>query len=129
MGMKEQILDKIKRNLDQLGIDASRNQDDVTLDASSRIISYVDSDLKKPMGGVDPQQSPLLGIGIANPGQLNMKGDGGENTIAAILDDEDTLRAWGVMGNFANDKVLEAGDTTAQLARVEGHEDLPGMGQ
>lgn len=129
MGQKEAILDKIKRNLDILGIAATRNQDDVTLDASSRIISYEDSDIKAPMGGVDPDVSPFLGIGVANPGQLKMKGSGGENAITAILDDEETLRAWGVMGNFANDKILEAGDTSAELARVEGHPDLIGMGQ
>ena len=129
MGMKEQILDKIKRNLDQLGIAATRNGADVTLDASSRVISYEDSDLKSPMGGVDPQVSPFLGIGIANPGQLKMKGAGGENTVAAIMADEETLRAWAVMGNFANDKILEAGDSATELARVEGHEDLAGMGQ
>ena len=129
MGMKDQILDKIKRNLDVLGIAATRNTDDVTLDVDSRIISYVDSDIKKPMGGIDPQVSPFLGIGVANPGQLKMKGAGGQNTIAAIMTTEDTLRAWAVMGNFANDKVLEAGDTTSELARVEGQEDLQGMGQ
>jgi len=129
MGMKEQILDKIKRNLDQLGIAATRNANDVTLDASSRVISYQDSDIKKPMGGVDPQVSPFLGIGVANPGQLKMKGDAGENTIAAIMTDADTLRAWAVMGNFANDKILEAGDSAAELARIEGQEDLAGMGQ
>ena len=129
MGMKEQILDKIKRNLDQLGIAATRNAADVTLDASSRVISYEDSDLKSPMGGVDPQVSPFLGIGITNPGQLKMKGDAGENTVAAIMTDADTLRAWAVMGNFANDKILEAGDSATELARVEGHEDLAGMGQ
>ena len=129
MGMKEQILDKIKRNLDQLGIAATRSANDVTLDASSRVISYQDSDIKKPMGGVDPQVSPFLGIGVANPGQLKMKGAAGQNTIAAIMADADTLRAWAVMGNFANDKILEAGDSTAELARIEGHEDLAGMGQ
>ncbi len=129
MGMKDQILDKIKRNLDVLGIAATRNNDDVTLDVDSRVISYVDSDIKKPMGGIDPQVSPFLGIGVANPGQLKMKGAGGQNTIAAIMTTEDTLRAWAVMGNFANDKVLEAGDTSAELARVEGQEDLQGMGQ
>lgn len=129
MGMEQQILDKIKRNLDILGIPATRNAADVTLDNSSRVISYVEADIKKPMGGVDPDVSPFLGIGVANPGQIKMKGAGGENAIAAILDDEETLRAWGVLGNFANDKVLEAGDSATELARVEGHEDLIGMGQ
>ena len=129
MGMKQQILDKIKRNLDILGIAATRNAESVSLDDNDRIISYVDSDLKKPMGGVDPSSSPYLGIGIANPGQLKLKGAAGENALADIFDDEVTLRAWAVMGNFANDKTVEAGDSSSELARIEGHEDLPGMGQ
>jgi hypothetical protein len=58
-----------------------------------------------------------------------MKGAAGENSVAAIMDDAETLRAWAVLGNFANDKVLEAGDSATELARVEGHEDLAGMGQ
>ena len=129
MGQREAILDKIKRNLDILGISATRNAADVTLDSTSRVISYVDTDLKTPMGGIDDSTSPFLGIGTGNPGQLKMKGAGGENTIVAILDDEETLRAWGVMGNFANDKIMEAGDSATELARVEGHPDLQGMGQ
>lgn len=133
MGMKEQILDKVKRNLDILGIAASRNANDVTLEASGCIISYVDSDLKKPMGGIDDQASPYLGIGVANPGQLKMKGEAGDNTIAAIFsadaDGQEALRAWALLGNFANDKVLEAGDSASELAFVEGHPDLKNMGQ
>lgn len=129
MGMKEQILDKIKRNLDILGIPATRNANDVTLDNSNRIISYEDADIAKPMGGIDPATSPFLGIGVANPGKLKLKGDNGENSVAAIMDDEETLRAWAVMGNFANDKILEAGDSATELAKVEGHTDLLGMGQ
>ena len=54
MGQREAILDKIKRNLDILGIASTRNSADVTLDSSSRVISYEDSDLKAPMGGVEP---------------------------------------------------------------------------
>jgi len=129
MAQRQQMLDKIKRNLDILKIAATRNANDVTLNNSSRVISYVDADIQAPMGGIDGTINPFLGIGQGNPGKLKFKGAGGENTIAAIVDDAETLRVLGVLGNFANDKVIEAGDTTAELAAIEGHTDLIGMGQ
>ncbi len=129
MGQRQAILDKIKRNLDILGIDATREANTVTLTNSSRVISYVDNDTLRPMGGIDDSSSPFLGIDKGNPGKIKMKGAGGETAIADILDDEETLRAWAVLGNFANNKVLESGDDTTQLAEVEGHPDLQGMGQ
>lgn len=129
MAQNQQILDKIKRNLDILKIPATRNASDVTLDNTSRVISYVDADIQKPMAGIDDSASPFLGIGVGNPGQLKLKGAAGENTIASIMDDAETVRVMGMLSAFANDKVIEAGDTTAELAVIEGHTDLIGMGQ
>ena len=127
--MDVQILDKIKRNLDSLGIAATRGATTITVTTSNLVISYVDADINAPLGGVDSTITPFLGIGIASPGQIKMKGASGENTIAAIFTDEANLRVWSSLGNFANDKVLEEGDSTTQLALIEGHPDLVGMGQ
>lgn len=127
--MKEQILDKIKRNLDILGIASTRGASDITIDASSRKISYEDADHALPLGGVDEDASPFLGIKHANPGKLKLKGAGGENSIAAIMADAETARVFAVMCAFANDKSIEAGDSATELALIEGHSDLLGMGQ
>jgi len=127
MGQSNAILDKIKRNLDILGISASRGAASVVADGMT--ISYVDAEIQNPMGGVDGSASPFLGINKANPGKLKLKGDAGENTIAAIFTSALRLKVLAVLGNFANDKIIEAGDTTAELAVLEGHPDLKNLGQ
>lgn len=129
MAQNEQILDKIKRNLDILKIPATRNADNVTLDNTDRVISYVDADIQKPMGGIDDSVSPFLGIGVGNPGQLKLKGAAGETDLATIMADAETVRVLGMLSAFANDKVIESGDDTTELAVIEGHTDLIGMGQ
>jgi hypothetical protein len=81
------------------------------------------------MGGVNPAVSPFLGIGVGNPGMLKLKGAGGDNTLAAIFVSESLMQVFSLMCGFANDLVIEAGDTTAQLAFVPGLPDLKGLGQ
>lgn len=112
MANKVQILDKIQRNCEQLGIAVSRT-DAETLVAAGMTITYVEADIEKPMGGVDDQISPFLGIGVANPGVINIDKD------PSSLDEFRVLR---VVAGMANDIVLPAG-------RLEGHADLLGMGQ
>lgn len=122
-----QVLDKIKRNLDAVGVAATRNVSSVT--AAGLTISYVDASIQSPMGGVDGNSSPFLGIGIGNPGSIKIKGAAGENTIAAIFVAASDLAVLACCTRFANDVVVEAGDTATQLARIAGHADLIGMGQ
>jgi hypothetical protein len=129
MGQIFPVLSKIKRNLDMMGIPATQSASAVTLTNSSRVISYQLMDLKDPLGGVDPSVSPFLGIKQANPGKLVLKGAAGENTVAAILSDAETARVLAMLGGFANDKVIEAGDSATELAYLEGHETQQGMGQ
>jgi hypothetical protein len=81
------------------------------------------------MGGINDASSPFLGIGIANPGKLKIKGAAGENTIAAIVDSSDNVKIVSVCTRMANDVIIEAGDTTTELSRVPGHPDLLNMGQ
>ena len=128
MANREQVLDKIARNLDQLSISNARATNGVDVVAGGITISYEDADIQKPMGGVDGEVSPFLGIGIGNPGKINMKGDGGENTLAAIFDSEENLRILRVCTGHANDIIVEEGDTAAELARLPGSVDLLGMG-
>lgn len=122
-----QVLDKIKRNLDAVGVAATRNATSVT--AAGLTISYVDASIQSPMGGVNGDASPFLGIGIGNPGTLKVKGAAGENTIAAIFVSASDLAVLACCARFANDVVVEAGDTTTELARLAGHPDLKMMGQ
>jgi hypothetical protein len=122
-----QVLDKIKRNLDAVSVPATRNATSVT--AAGLTISYVDASIDSPMGGVNGNASPYLGIGIANPGVLKIKGAATENTIAAIFVSAADLAVLACCTRFANDVVVEAGDTATELARLAGHPDLKMMGQ
>jgi hypothetical protein len=127
MANKVQILDKIKRNLDMLGISATRGASSVTV--SGLTISYVDASIQSPMGGVSDAAAPFLGIGVANPGKLKIKGAAGENTVAAMMDSATNLKVLRLCCSFANNVVLEAGDTATELADLPGSPDLHGMGQ
>lgn len=128
MGNSQQILDKISRNLDQLNIDNARSADGVDVVVDSLVVSYDDADIQKPIGGVDGDVSPFLGLGIGNPGKIKIKGGAGENTLAAIWTSELRMRVLRVCSGHANDIIVEAGDTTDELARMPGHQDLLGMG-
>lgn len=127
MANSVQVLDKIKRNLDAVGVSATRNATSVT--AAGLTISYVDASIQSPMGGVSDASSPFLGIGIANPGSIKIKGAAGENTIAGIFVNSSDLAVLACCARFANDVIVEAGDTTTELARLAGHPDLKMMGQ
>ncbi len=127
---QSQILDKLARNLQQMGIAATRGATSVVISGSSiASISLVDASVASPMGGVDGSASPFLGIGVAAPCKIKIKGAGGKNTIAAILDSEATAKILAACARPANNIIVEAGDTTAQLAEIPGHADLLGMGQ
>jgi hypothetical protein len=124
---KVQILAKIKRNLDQLGI--ANTADSVSVTAVGTIISCVDAAIQAPMGGIDGSVSPFLGIGIAAPGQLQLKGASGENSLAAIFTTEDNFKVLREICGFANDVVIVKGDNTDILATLPGNADLKMMGQ
>jgi hypothetical protein len=126
MANSVQILDKIKRNLDAVGVAATRNGTSVT--AAGLTISYVDAAIQSPMGGVDGGSSPFLGIGVANPGVIKIKGATGENTIAGMFVNASDLAVLACCVRFANDVQIEGGDGT-DLGRLAGHPDLKAMGQ
>ena len=112
MANKVQILDKIERNCRQLDIAVNRDSAE-QLTAAGMVITYTDAVIESPMGGIDDSASPFLGIGIANPGVIDI------DTDPSSLDE---LRVLRVVSGMANDIQIPAG-------RLEGHADLLGMGQ
>ena len=131
MANSDQILDKIARNMGQRGVSAERVGDTVEVEKTGGdklIVSYQLKDLQSPQGGVDGSQSPFLGIGIASPGQIKIKGAAGETSIALIMDTAEALELMHEAAGYANDLIIESGDDTTELARISGHETLLGMG-
>jgi hypothetical protein len=131
MANKEQILDKVARNMKQRGHVAVRVAQTVEVTKTGGdilTVSYVDASIQSPMGGVVDTSSPFLGIGIANPGKIKIKGEAGENTIAAIMDTVQAVALMHEVAGYANDIIIEAGDTSAELAHIHGHAHLVGMG-
>ena len=116
-----QILDKIQRNCEQVGLSVSRTDAD-TLVAAGFTITYEAADIQSPMGGIDDSVNPFLGIGIANPGVISMDLGGALSTLAAA-----DLRVLRIASGHSNDiKVMNG---ASELARLEGHVDMLGMGQ
>ena len=134
MSNRTQILDKIERNMKQRGYAADVTRTDAnTLIVAGATITYASKQgfpaTNNPMLGVDSSVSPYLGIGIAGAGSLKLKGAGGENTIADILTTAARVTAYAEMTGFANDTVIEAGDTVTELVRVGGQSDVLGLGE
>ena len=125
MANKVQILDKIERNLKQRGLDAVRNGQ--TVEVAGLEVTYSDKEIQKPMGGVDDSQSPFLGVGIAAPGSIKIKGTGTDQTIAAMFDSLDAMNVYHEAAGFANDVAIEAQNGT-DLGRVRGMSDWNGLG-
>ncbi len=128
-----QILDKIQRNLEQANITVARSGS--KLEAGNIKVQYESAVIESPMGGIDDSSSPFLGIGIANPGRIIVSGLlDADSAIADIIADETDLRVLRVCTGFANTVAVKAGRTddsilAADLAVLEGHVDLLGMGQ
>ena len=127
---QSQILDKLARNLQQMGVSATRSATSVVI-ASANVgsISLVDASIQSPMGGVDGSVSPFLGIGVAAPCKIKIKGAAGTNTLAAILASSADAVVLAACARPANNILIEAGDSVTQLAEIPGHPDMLGMGQ
>lgn len=127
---QSQILDKLARNLQQMGVSATRGATSVVI-ASANVgsISLVDASVQSPMGGVDGSVSPFLGIGVAAPCKIKIKGAAGKNTLAAILASSADAVVLAACARPANNIIIEAGDSATQLAEIPGHPDMLGMGQ
>ena len=128
MANKVAILKKLVRDIGMLGM--SVTQDATTVTVGHCIISYVDATIQSPMGGVDGTASPFLGIGVANPGKLQIRGTGSLNTIATIFDNASDLQVLALVAGFANNILIVDGSTGATvLAELVSSVDLKGLGQ
>ena len=118
-----QILDKIQRNCEQRGIAVTRNSAEELVAAGLTVI-YENADILSPMGGIDDSTSPFLGIGTANPGIIVVE-------KADLNMSADELRMIRIASGHANDISIrtDKADEATELARLEGHVDLLGMGQ
>ena len=112
MANEVQILDKIERNCRQVDIAVTRDSAE-QLTAGGIVITYIDAVIASPQGGIDDSTSPFLGIGIANPGKINL------DTDPTTLVHYRVLR---IVSGMANNIVIPAGE-------LEGSVDLLGMGQ
>lgn len=112
MAQAKAILNKIERNLKQLGMSVSRDASNNVV-AAGITISYVDASIQAPMGGISGDASPFLGIGIANPGKLSLDTD--PTTLAQFK----VLR---VCCAFANNIAIPSGE-------LPGSVDLLNLGQ
>jgi len=123
MANSVQILDKIQRNCQQRGIAVSRTSAQILV-AAGLPISYEAAIIAAPMGGIDPSVSPFLGIGVANPGSIVVQ-------KANLSMSADQLRVIRIASGHANDISIrtDAADVATELAKLEGHSDLNGMGQ
>jgi len=127
-----QLMAKIERNARQLGLTVLSNSGSaVVIDNGSNdlTVSYVAPTITAPMGGVDPANSPYLGVGVVQPGSLKLKSSStAADTIADVLDSVVAAKVLHMLGGFANDVVLENSDATF-TATLRGDVDLLGMGQ
>lgn len=125
------ILDKVARNLDQVGLAYTRTSTSVvvTNGGNALTVSLVDAVIGAPQGGVDPTVSPFLGIGVSAPSTIKMKSASTATaTIAAVIDSDIAARVFRLLCGFANDVVLENGNAGYSL-RIRGHVDVLGLGQ
>lgn len=133
MAQSKAILFKLARNAQVLGMTVvSQSDSAVVIDNGSNdlTISYVDAVFTPSvMGGVDPQTSPYLGIGVGNPGQIKIKSSStASDTIADVLDSLTAAKVLAMCAALANDIILENSDATFS-GTIRGHSDRIGLGQ
>ena len=116
------LLEKINRNILNMGVASVNNG--ISVVAGGLTITLVNPDIASPMGGIDPANSPFLGVIAATAHTIKIKGASGENTIAGIIDSAANLAVASVCVRFCNNVIVEAGDATTQLAVLRGHPDL-----
>jgi len=127
-----QIMAKIERKARMLGLTVVSNSgSSVVIDNGSNdlTISYVAPTITAPMGGVDPANSPYLGVGVVQPGSLKMKSAStAADAISDVMDSLVAAKVLHLLAGMANDIILENSDAT-YTATIRGHADLLGVGQ
>jgi len=133
MSQGSKILAKLARDAQNVGLTVtSQTQTAVVISNGSNnlTLSYVDSVFTPSViGGVDPTNSPYLGMGTNNPGQIQITSSIHTNTnMSDILDSATAAQVFALCASFANDINL-SNDNASFTASVRGHSDLRGMGQ
>lgn len=126
-----QILAKLARNAQELGLIVnSQSQTVVVIENGSNdlSISYQVASIQAPMGGVDGNVSPFLGIGIANPGKLVLTGANAAGTVGGVIDSQVAAQVLQLMSGMANNIII-ADVEHAAIAELQGTADWLGMGQ
>lgn len=125
------ILNKIARDAQVRGLTvASQSGSSVVISNGSNnlTVSYVAASISSPQGGVDPTVSPFLGIGIANPGQIQMQSAiSTAGTIADVIDGAVAAQVLCMLAGLANDITLK--NSGSYSLTIRGQADLLGMGQ
>lgn len=126
------ILHKLARNAKMLGLTVnSESQSAVVIENGSNdlTISYIDASFSPAVvGGIDPTASPFLGIGVGNPGKIQILSPGTAGTVAGIVDSAVAAQVLAMCAALANDINL-ADSTHASVAVLRGHSDIIGLGQ
>lgn len=132
MGNSVQILAKLARDAAQVGLTVnSQSQSAVVIENGSNdlTISYVAASIQAPMGGIDNTISPYLGIGVGNPGKLQLTSSiHTAGTIADVLDSVVAAKVLALMAGFANN-ILLSNDNASFTAEIRGQADVIGLGQ
>ena len=132
MANKESVLDKIVRNMLQRGISAERSGAValVDKDGTDKIeISYVEKNIQKPMGGVDGQVSPFLGIGVAAPGYIQVKSlKAADISLALLFAEKNVVELLVELAGYANDIKIMHSNGTTELLRIRSNETVLGLG-
>lgn len=137
MANSVQILNKIARAAEIAGLTVnSQTATQVIVDdgGDDILIKYQDADISAPMGGVDSDTTPFLGIGTANPGYIVFsRNAAGNDTVDTVFDNVTAVKMFAICCGFANDVAVMDGNegvgTAAQLVRVKGNIDVIGLGQ
>lgn len=137
MANSVQILAKIAHVAEAAGLTVnSLTADSLVIDdgGDDILIKYQDADISSPMGGVDGDSSPFLGIGISNPGTIVFsKNAAGDDTLASVLDTAGAAQALAICAGMANDISIQDGNegvgTSAELVRISGDPERGSMGQ
>ena len=128
MSRKQQMIDKLHRNLKQLGLAPVLGNESLVVGGLT--LSLFNHSVQAPLAGIDNSIHPyVLGAGIFSPFIWKIKGAAGENSLSAIFDSSAAVHALAYLGAYSNDIVVEAGDTTAELAYIHGSSDLSMIGQ
>jgi hypothetical protein len=115
------LQEKLERNLKAFSLDVVVNGD--VLEVAGMDISLIPHTVASPMGGIDSQISPFLGVG-AVPSFIKVDA---KAALADAFNDADKIKALSVVVRFAN--TVKIYNAAAELLVLEGHPDLKVVGQ